>query len=58
MNFMFQGCINLKNIDLSSFDKIFGIMVFEGVTANIIINKNSYIDKKFFEDCKINITYI
>jgi len=58
MDFMFQGCINLKNIDLSSFDKIFGIMVFTGVNANIIINKNSYIDKNCFENSEINITYI
>jgi len=58
MDFIFQGCINLKNIDLSSFDKVFGSWVFLGVNANIIINKNSYIDKKCFEDSKINITYI
>ena len=58
MDFMFQNCFNLKNIDLSSFDKVFGIYNFSGLKAKIIINKNSFLDKKCFESSEIDITYI
>ena len=58
MDFMFQNCSNLKKIDLSSFDKVFGFYVFDGVKAEIIINKNIFLDKNCFELSKINITYV
>ena len=58
MNFMFQNCRNLKHIDLSSFDKVFGNLTFAGLNAKIIINKNSFLDKKCFESSKIDIIYV
>ena len=58
MDFMFQNCTNLKHIDLSSFDKVFGNYTFWGLKAKIMINKNSFLDKKCFEDSRIDIIYV